>query len=240
MKYLIKKILTQIYRLNCLIKSIFHFISPMDSKLSLKLEEKLINETADYFFEHINQSVIFDEIIKIREYSIKTSLLNDKNKEYYYLEFGVSTGESANFFSNFLKKLYVFDSFEGLKEDWGGTPWPKGAFNLNKKPPNLNSNIEPVIGWVENSLSDFLKNHSPKINFVHIDLDTYNSTKFILEKIKPYLVNNCIFIFDEFYNYHGWKFGEYKAFKEIFNKDGFKYKAFNIRNTQCVVQIIKQ
>ena len=47
-----------------------------------------------------------------------------------------------------------------------------------------------------------------------MDLDTYESSKFVLEKIKPYLEKNCTLIFDELYNYPGWDVGEYKALKE--------------------------
>ena len=58
----------------------------------------------------------------------------------------------------------------------------------NKKTLKLNSNVEPIVGWVEDTLDDFLIKYNPKINFVHMDMDTYSSTKFTLEKIKPYLV----------------------------------------------------
>ena len=168
---------------------------------------------------------------------IKTSLLNDKNKDYYYLEFGVFKGSSTNFFSKYVNKLYVFDSFEGLKEGWIGTSNIKGSFNLDKKIPKLSSNVEPIIGWVENTLEDFLKKHNPKINFVHLDLDTYNPTKYTLEKLKPYLVKNTIIIFDELYNFVGWEYGEHKALKEVFNEDEFEYIGFNIKGAQVVIKI---
>ena len=154
------------------------------------------------------------------------------------MEFGVWKGESANYFSKFVNKFYCFDSFEGLKEDWlGRLDRPAKTFSLNKKIPNLNSNIEPVIGWVEDTLDDFLKKHNPKINFIHFDMDTYSPTKFTLEKVKPYLVNNSILIFDELYNYSGWKEGEFKALKEVFNDNEIEYRAFNLDSYQCVVQI---
>ena len=174
--------------------------------------------------------------MKIREYAITSALANDKKQDHYYLEFGVWKGSSANYFSRFTKKLYCFDSFEGLKEDWAGQ-LPKGAFNLGKKVPKLNSNVEPIVGWVEDTLDAFLGQHNPKIIFVHMDMDTYSPTEFTLEKIRPYLVENAIIIFDELYNYTGWENGEYKAFKEVFNDSEFEYRAFNIEGVQCVVQI---
>ena len=136
-----------------------------------------------------------------------------------------------------MKKLYCFDNFEGLREDWVGSESPQGQYTNNKEIPKLNSNIEPIVGWVEDTLDDFLNRHSPKINFVHLDMDTYSPTKFTLEKIKPYLVKNSIIIFDELYNYYGWKQGEFKALKEVFNEDEFVFKAFNLSGKQCVIQI---
>ena len=78
----------------------------------------------------------------------------------------------------------------------------------------------------------------PKISFVNIDVDTYNTTRFILEKIKPYLLKNSIIIFDELYNYPGWSVGEYKALREIFNENDFKFLAFSIDGEQSVIQIL--
>ena len=237
MKKIIEFILTKISRV------IFWIIPkefrPPQSKSLIvkKLKEELSNETFNHFKEQFKQSILFDDKRDIQEYAIKNALLNDKNKEYYYLEFGVYTGKSANFFSKNVKKLYAFDSFEGLKEDWVGTRLPKGHFNLNKKIPSLNSNVEPVVGWVEDTLEDFLNNHNPKINFVHLDMDTYSPTKFTLEKIKPYLVKDAIILFDELYNYPGWRNGEYKALTEVFKEDEFKYKAFAINSVRCAIQI---
>ena len=241
MKNIIKLILKKTSRLIYYIYLVLKYLTPEEirkSKLKLKLENELLIETNDFFKKNFEKSIIFSDLESIREYAIQSSSLNDKHKEYYYLEFGVWKGESSNFFSKFLNKLYCFDSFEGLKEDWVGTTLPKGYFNLNKKIPNLNSNVEPVVGWVEDTLDDFLKKHNPKINFVHLDMDTYSPTKFTLEKIKPYLVKNSIIIFDEYYNYEGWKEGEFKALKEVFNENEFKYKAFNVNSVQCVIQII--
>ena len=241
MKIFIKLALTKVSRFIYFIYRLIKFVVPFEfrkkTKLELKLEENLVEETFNHFKEHFKKSVIFDDVLKIREYSITTSLLNDKNKDYYYLEFGVFKGESANFFSKYVNNFYCFDSFEGLKEDWAGTNAPKGTFNLDKKIPKLNSNVVPIAGWVEDTLDNFLKEHDPKINFVHLDMDTYNSTKFTLEKLKPYLVKNSIILFDELYNYVGWEDGEYKALREVFKEEEFEYKAFTIHTDKCAIQI---
>tara|TARA_B100001121_G_C18574338_1_gene566549 strand:- start:97 stop:810 length:714 start_codon:yes stop_codon:yes gene_type:complete len=213
------------------------FRSNSKSKLKLKLKDNLVDEMFDHFNEHFKKSLILKDVLQIREYAIKTSLLNDKNNEYYYLEFGVFKGKSANYFSKFVNKFYCFDSFEGLKEDWLGTELPKGHFNLNKKVPKLNSNVTPIVGWVEDTLHEFLKKHNPKINFVHMDMDGYKASKFVLEKLKPYLAKNAIILFDELYNYIGWEHGEYKALNDVFKEDEYQFKAFNLYASQCYIQI---
>jgi len=213
------------------------FVFYKSTKLEKIIEDNLAKETFVYFQKYFEKSVLLKSKIKIRDYSITKSFLNDKNKENYYLEFGVNKSESSNFFSKYVNKLYAFDSFEGLEEDWGGTHSAKGRLNHNRKVPKLNPNVEPIVGWVEDTLEDFLKKHNPKINFVHLDMDTYTPTKFTLFKLKPYLVNNAIIIFDELYNYPGWKNGEFKALNEVFEESEFQYKAFNLRGKQAVIQI---
>lgn len=251
MKSFIKLILIKISRFLFFIYRIFEItkdnaipielqrrgVGNSNSKLKLKLEDNLVEETFNHFKEHFKTSVLFYHEWSIREYAIQTSLLNDLNKEFYYLEFGVWKGSSANFFSKYVKNLYCFDSFEGLKEDWAGSSLKKGNFNLNKKVPKLNPNIKPIVGWVEDNLDEFLKEHNPKINFVHLDMDTYSSTKYTLEKLKPYLIQNSIIIFDQLYNYIGWESGEYKALKETFTEDEFKFIAFAINAKQSAIQI---
>jgi hypothetical protein len=60
----------------------------------------------------------------------------------------------------------------------------------------------------------------------------------MLEKLKSHIVKNAIIIFDDFYNYYGWENGEYKALNEVFNRNEFEYKAFNLSKKQCVIKIL--
>ena len=206
------------------------------------LSEYKNKETFEFFSNKIIHSVPFmgQNITAIRKYAIDLALSNqnDNSDDFYYLEFGVYKGTSANFFSEHVKNLYAFDSFEGLREDWKGVR-PKGSFNLKKKIPKLNSNVHPIVGWVEDTLDDFLEQHNPKINFVHMDMDLYNPTKFTLQKIKPFLINKSIILFDELYNYMNWKEGEFKALTEVFSNDEYKFRAFRLDGNQVVIEINK-
>ena len=138
-------------------------------------------ETFNIFSQHIKKSIIFTDQFSLRKYAIQSALENDKNKKGFYLEFGVWKGKSANFLSRFVEKLYVFDSFQGLNEDWPGTEYEKGAFNLEQKIPKLNKNIEAIPGWVEDTLDNFINKYNPDINFIHIltDLAVLNHNKYI-------------------------------------------------------------
>jgi hypothetical protein len=184
------------------------------------------------------QKSIFLNFKDYYKFIIERAKKNDEFNKKFYLEFGVFRGTSINFFSKYVNTIYGFDSFQGLKDDWLGHTHPKGYFNLNKQIPKLNKNVIPVVGWVQDTLEPFLEKYKPEINFVNLDMDTYESSKFVLTKIKPYLVKNCIISFDELYNYPGWEVGEYKALKETFNDNEYKYVCFCLNSFKATIQII--
>ena len=160
----------------------------------------------------------------------------------FFLEFGVFNGDSITKISNILKKynkqIFGFDSFEGLSEDWKGFSEPKGTFTRNGKVPELsNDNIKIIKGDIKKTLKNFLNKNSQKIAFVHIDTDIYETAKYILENIKPRLVKNSIILFDELYNFYGWREGEFKALHEVFSDNEYNYIAFT-NSQQVSIQIL--
>jgi len=202
--------------------------------------EDELEDCYNHFKKYFSEAVFLDKI-PLREFALKRAIQNHK-MDYNYLEFGVYVGTSINFFSKILKdkKIYGFDSFEGLNEDWVGTSDPKGMFNLNKKVPKLNKNCIPIVGLIQDTLPTFIsENKNLKINFVHMDLDTYPSSKFVLNKIKPYLTDGAIILFDELYNVTGWKMSEYKALTEVFNENEYKYLAFSKNKYNVAIQYKK-
>jgi hypothetical protein len=105
--------------------------------------------------------------------------------------------------------------------------------------PKTKSNVVLIKGWIQDTLPDFL-NNIKTINFIHMDIDTYESTYFVLKNIKPYLNNGSIIIFDELYNYIGWEENEYRALTEVFSEKEFKYVAFSKDGSEVVIEYIKQ
>jgi hypothetical protein len=217
-----------------------HYLKASPNDVYGRFEIDEINESYDYFKKHFYTSIFVSDD-KIREYSIKKSLeLNknlDQNNEIFYLEFGVHKGISINYFSKYVEKIHGFDSFRGLSEDWLGFYRSQGAYNLNGKAPFLKKNVEIHIGLVQETLDPFLNLQNPQIGFVHMDLDTYPSTKFVLERLKPFLLKNSIILFDQLYNYSGWKNGELKALEEVFEVDDYEYLAFSKDGKRVCVKI---
>lgn len=232
MKVYIKKFLNQIS------KAIYTVI-PKQFK-NKTIYDLYVEEEKKKCFDHFKKyfkSSIFLPSREIREYAIKKSIEQDPNKNFTYLEFGVGGGLSINYFADFVNKIYGFDSFKGLNEDWLGFTKAKGTFAKIYKELSFKSNVIIVKGLVQETLEKFLLENNPKINFVHMDMDTYKTSKYILEKIKPYLNKNSIILFDQLYNFSGWDVGEYKALKEVFDDKDYIFKAFSSDNRRVVIEI---
>ena len=158
-----------------------------------------------------------------------------------WLEFGVFSGNTINYISNFTKdKVYGFDSFEGLPEKWRDG-FDRGVFSRNGNMPEVNSNVELIKGWFNKTLLDFIQKHNKKVSFIHMDADLYSSTKYILDVLKNYIDKDCIIVFDELVNYPGFDGdkGELKALYEFIRENDIDYewigmngKPFGMEETQ--------
>jgi|TARA_B110000881_G_scaffold213888_1_gene225485 hypothetical protein len=233
-----------------LIKVLKKFASFFSDKLKLKIQPKTpvdlyiesISENCYQMFKKdFEKSFVFSDDDSIRSFAINEAIKKfDKKK--LFLEFGVYKGDSINLFGKYLKKIntniYGFDSFTGLKDEWITDVFnPKATFDVKSKKPKVHSNVKLIKGWVEDTLEEFLTEHKEKeIAFVHLDMDTYESTSFVLEKIKKKLLPGSIILFDEFYGFPNWEKYEYKALIEKLKKDNFKYIAF--ANRQACIKII--
>ena len=143
-------------------------------------------------------------------------------KDGLYLEFGVWSGHTLNIIAKQTDKIvYGFDSFEGLPQAW--FTYEKGHFACDV-PANLEKNTFLVIGWFEETLPWFIENYKEKASFIHIDCDLYSSTKSVFRYLKKRINNECIIVFDEFYNYTGWREHEFKAFFEFLRDTGYRWE----------------
>lgn len=136
------------------------------------------------------------------------------------LEFGVYKGASIIRFATYrellentyARKIIGFDIFWEFPktdndddnkfiqrfEEQGGNGIYKEALKDFIKHKNIN-NIELIKGNVFDTLDEFLeKNKQIKISLLHLDLDVYKPTKFILEKLYEKMVPGGIIVFDDY------------------------------------------
>lgn len=117
------------------------------------------------------------------------------------LEFGVFKGDSLrnvmNAKLNKGRKVFGFDSFEGLPEDWSGTVCNKGFFSTEGNIPVIEG-VKFYKGWFENSIAEYLNdNKNQIISVLHVDCDLYSSTKTVLYSLNEFIVPGTIICFDE-------------------------------------------
>jgi hypothetical protein len=197
------------------------------------LLQNSIKESVEYISPFLNGAIVLEGDENVLKEAIKKTTLDG-----LHAEFGVFQGRSINWLSN-LKKVqwYGFDSFLGLDEDWKGSFYGKGYFSLGGTPPQVNNNVELVIGRFQDTLPQFLTTHTEPFAFVNIDCDTYESTKYVLNTIKKQLIVDTIISFDEYLAHPGWKINEYKAWQEFCKENKVKYEYLIFGRMQAVIQI---
>ena len=139
------------------------------------------------------------------------------------MEFGVWYRSSLMAINEYTGKnfVYGFDTFSGLPEAWvaddGQILAQKGEFKIDVAPENTAKNIF-VVGMVEDTYQTFLQSHPEKIQYMHLDMDLYAPTKFVLEKSVSRFQRGTIITIDDFYGFPGWRVGTCLAFCEVVNK----------------------
>ena len=155
------------------------------------------------------------------------------------LEFGVYTGHTINLIAKHVDKVFGFDSFEGLPENWHGDI-KKGHFAL-KSLPEVAPNVHLIKGWFNETIPEFINGvvDEPSISLLHVDCDLYSSTKTIFENLGSFINSGCVIIFNEYFNYPGWQNGEYLAFQEFItdHKLNYEYICYNKNHEQVAVRL---
>lgn len=119
-----------------------------------------------------------------------------------YAQFGVYRGKSARQIASCMtgdRKLHLFDSFEGLPEDW--TKKKKaGMFKLlPEEIPAFDS--ERVVvhkGWFKDTVPPWAREMTAPLAFIHLDADLYSSTIDVLFNTDHLMVPGTILLFDEY------------------------------------------
>ena len=161
-----------------------------------------------------------------------------KNKG-LWLEFGVCSGRTINLISKCTNnKVYGFDSFYGLPEDWGNHQ-KKGSYSTDGNLPSVRDNVELIVGLFEDTLDEFLEKHKDPVAYLHLDADLYSSTKFVLDKLCDRIVKGTIVSFDEIYNYPEYLEHEIKAWVEFCNENKISFEWISRTNHEQATCLIK-
>jgi hypothetical protein len=157
----------------------------------------------------------------------------------FMIELGVYAGASFYEICKYAypRKVYGFDWFEGLPEEWG-QKGSKGAASLGGKPPACPENGEFIVGLVQATLPKFIE-RIDSIAFVHFDLDLYSSTKCGLQLLSSFFKSGTILAFDEIDD-RGDQYGrnalhEQKAFREWLRETSFGIEMLGRRHEESWV-----
>lgn len=191
------------------------------------------------------------EVDRIRKestvYQTRRGVLKDTLKLMHdgdILEFGVYTGVSTSFIAENYpeRKIYAFDSFEGLPEAWPGDrsrSHKKGHFNVNGKLPQIDHKyLKFIRGWFNDTLPIFTAGYTSKVALIHIDCDIYSSTKTIFKYMRPYIQPGTIILFDELIGYKDFEINEMQAWLEFVYETSVKYNYLYSAKEQVSLRIL--
>jgi len=201
------------------------------------LMERAAETSADFIEPLLSSTLLIRRADQIRDFAIRRAL-----PQGLVMEFGVYRGSSINQFAEILserhdaRKVFGFDAFEGLSEDWFGKSIARQSnFNRHGRAPKVRANVELIIGWLDDTLKPFLDSHPGPIALLHVDTDTYTPCKLALTLCRERFVDGTIVIFDEHHGYPNWKNGEFKALNEVLEPGEYSYLAFSTQ--QAVIRI---
>lgn len=181
-----------------------------------------------------------------------------ENADELLLDLGVWIGWSTRLTAEASgRKVYGFDTFEGLVEDWAiddQVVIERGTFSLSEPlakrfirdtgvtledgiPPALGRDVEFIKGMTYDTLEPFLAARpAAGISLFHMDLDTYESCRHALETCKDHFVEGSILVFDEYLVTNG----ELRAFYEFQQKYGlqWQYRAWGLEVWEMNVEMV--
>jgi hypothetical protein len=112
------------------------------------IEQHFLQDSANYAVHNFSKAIQFRQKTELWSFCLKRSSLLQIPNAGIIAEFGVWKGESINFFARNCPhaKVFGFDSFEGLEEDWYGYTAQKGTFSTNGQLPKCAKNVQLIIG----------------------------------------------------------------------------------------------
>ncbi len=179
-------------------------------------------DSADHYEKHFLTCPAFDGDLALLSKALDLAEPNG-----LFLEFGVASGRTINHLALNTPQahFYGFDSFDGLPEAWR-SGFDKGAF-AQARLPAVPPNVTLIKGWFDETLPAFLHDRpGVPLSLLHIDCDLYSSTRTIFANLRDRIVPGTVIVFDEYWNYPGWRDHEFKAFEELLAETGIRARPF--------------
>jgi len=203
------------------------------------INQQALQDSAQYALNNFSKAMQFNTRPELWSYCLNR--IPQLQTGGVIAEFGVWKGDSINFFARNCPKAKVFgfDSFEGLEEDWYGFRLQKGFFSTNGQLPKCERNVSLIKGWFEDTLPKFCRElQGEKIQLLHMDADTYKPTAYVLNNLTKNLGRGTIVIFDEYFGYSSFREHEFRAWQEFVNSEGIKYQYIGYMEMQVAIEIL--
>jgi hypothetical protein len=195
------------------------------------LKRRSAAEAADYVTEHSSDAVLVRGQFDLLAHALEAVSLDG-----LFLEFGVHRGASLRFIAARTKsQVHGFDSFEGLPAHGAGTNWTRSQFDRKGALPAVPANVTLHKGLFKDTLPGFPEAHQGQVAFAHIDCDLYDSTKEVLSALAPCFAARSVLVFDEWFNFPGWRQHEFKAFHEFIGASGFTFRHIGFARQQAAL-----
>lgn len=137
----------------------------------------------------------------------------------HVMEFGVASGSTIRAIAsvNQHRQVWGFDSFEGLPEDWvrSSTQAARaGTFSTGGQLPPVPDNVHLVKGWFSDTLPKWLDENPGNVAFLHVDVDLYSSTKYVLDELDSRIVPGTIIVWDDLGLWEDLKHGNHGSYEK--------------------------
>ena len=195
------------------------------------LLELALLEAAQYAKDHMNDALILDRREKILDLAV--ARMTDLET---VLEFEVAEGEPIQHLAATASRtIHDFDSFEDLPEDWLGRHKARRHYSINVKQPQTPHNATLHKGWFKDTLPAYLRFDDDPVALLHIDCDLYSSLKTVLCLLGSCIQSRTTIVFDEYFNFIGWHYNEFRAFRNFLAKSALRYRYLTWLFQQAVV-----
>lgn len=195
---------------------------------------RAVEESVDYIEANMPDAIGFDTQKELLEFAV-----DSVDVAGHFLEFGVFRGGTIRRIAKRRPRQQIdgFDSFEGLPEGWAGFNLTKGTFSTGGQLPTVPSNVRLHKGWFDKSLPEWLAANPGQVAFIHNDSDLYSSAVTIFELLAARMQPGTIVLFDEFFNYPGWKQHQVKAWVDFAAAHRIGYTFIGYARQQAALRV---